>query len=410
MAKIANKVKTNGNGKPVEQPKVDKPEVEISGDVKRIASEFKDKFGRDPKISLEDIQTMFESEEATRDMDEWLDAVRALENKDSGEAKAPHVVSAQAKEMAAKLTANKDWTAGLAELVEAKDKTKRLPAQLGLYIQQTFNKEERAALPVPSSRMGQTGNQPYDIGKVVGEPSFYQDVLTSIDHPSIVQIFKDIERVRGQKGPGPSADQKMYSQRKNNAVRGLKDGVNVCLRMDEIHSTCKLKCGFRLDPDSEGKQVQRTTVPIWVRPEDDTSGEGVRFLSVGEFLGVKLDVVRNAANDTPAKQMAAFKVERKPRPKKGELKSEPIQIGSANAVVEAIYELATVFTSKDDVAIVDGVFKQLTEAGSDDLLLNMHDVESRLGRWLERPAIKSRLAKLLEDREDEEKEPTKKVA
>jgi hypothetical protein len=40
----------------------------------------------------------------------------------------------------------------------------------------------------------------------------------------------------------------------------------------------------------------------------------------------------------------------------------------------------------------------------------MHDVESRLGRWLERPAIKQRLAKLLEDREDEEKEPTKKVA
>ena len=405
MAKIAQK--KNGNGKKPE------PTVEISEDVESIITEFKSKFGRDPSVTAEAIQTMFDGEESERDMSEWLDAVRKLEADEKGEGgKTPHVVSDAAKEMAATLSKNTDLTKDLVELVVIKENAKRLPAQLGLYINSSFSKEERAALPVPGSKMSdrpQGSNAPYDIGKV-GEPSFYQDVLASLEVPYIKQIFKDIEDVRGKKGPKPAADKKMFTQRKNNATRGLKDGVNICLRMDEIASTCKLRCGFRLDPDSNGKQVMRTTSPIWVSPENDNSGEGVQFFSVGEFLGVKLDVVRSAANDTPAKQMAAFKIERKPRPKKGEVKSEPINIQSSNAVVEAIYELASVFTRKEDAAIVDGVFKELTGAGSDDLLLNMHDVSSRLDRWLERPALKARLATLLEAREDEDKAGKKEAA
>lgn len=405
MAKIASKKTAT---KP--EPKVETPEVEISEEVQAIVAEFKSKLGRDPKVSIEDIQTAADGEGDTeRSMDEWVDYVRSLEGADEKEAKQPHVISSEAKELAIKLVKTEGFVTDLDQLVQVKDAAKRLPGQLGLYIYTNVSKEERAALPIPGSKLSERpkgSNEPYDIGKV-GEPSFYQDVLASLDVPQIKQIFADIERVRTQKGPGPDADKKMFQQRKTNATRGLKDGVNICLRMDEIHDTCKLKCGFRINPDDKTK-IQRTTAPIWVRPEDDTSGEGVRFFGVGEFLQIKLDMVRDAKNDTPSKQMAAFKVDRKARRKKGDAAAEPINIYSANQGTQAISELAAVFNNEPDVT--DGMFKELTAKDSDDLLLDAHDVQSRLGRWLERPAIKSRLAKLLEQRDAEETEEKKQAA
>lgn len=396
MARIARKT----------TPAPVKTEPEVDETVRDLVKEFKAKFGRDPKVTLAAIQEMADKEgDNERTLEEWLDAIRSLEG-DDGKEKTPHITNAEALKIATKLSASASFLETVQELVKSKEQVKRLPAQAALTMSKTLTKEERAAMPVPGSRKSDPnrGNKPYDLDKV-GEPGYYQDLWSGF--PFAAQIIKDIESCKGSdgkvKGPRAKADLAMYTQRRKNGIEAVKNGYNILAKMDAIHDhpKLKLKCAFRLDKEDENK-IDRTTSPIMVYPEGDQTG--VQFYSIGEFLGVKLDVV--AKQETAALQMDAFKIERKT---KGKETAAPIVVNSINSAVEAIYCLARVFTHREDRNIVDGLLKQLTSAGSDDLLLNMHHVISQLEGWIERPSIKARLADLL-DKQDADEKGEEKVA
>lgn len=215
----------------------------------------------------------------------------------------------------------------LGGIATAKEVERKGPIQTMLFLTETYDADEQSAIPVVGSRMGETGNKPYDrytaevdtdqgkkkipgswvtdVVRATDEYIAVEDRIEFIDKPTLPDCPEDISNM----GTGERAvERERLMQRKADMRKALVSGIMLYHRCEEVSALntarIKIKLPIReemvIDPAT--KQPVKDPVTGAIQTRDVVFGNTVRLqdpegifedkvLTVGQFQALKPDKI-----------------------------------------------------------------------------------------------------------------------
>lgn len=214
-------------------------------------------------------------------------------------------------------------------IVSHKEELKWLPGEVALFLSREVPKEERLAMPKPGSEKKdvEKSNRPYDL-RGPGKGSWFGDAID--ETPFGIGIATEKRQLnlaikRDKSAPPEFLSKggkwcerriKALDARRSNAVRSLRDAVNLLAAFDTVVDTLRLEPEFRTEGDDKHLVHEPDCIEVFCKVKRGRS----LYISPAAFLQVKLEEVAKTED-----HFANFVVERAARRDKNKQAVPPIK-------------------------------------------------------------------------------------